>query len=258
MVAPAIFPIMRNPLMTSFRPKLWTSASVALLIGVTACNKPADTAPKADQATTATAPAAGEGGEGGAEGGAQPAYAGIPEASRLGLRLAHLKGFFLIAQKQSEGADAAAALAGQGMLEVYDPAKGNFDASGVDIAVLKKAADTGAPADLAAAITAIETAQKKVGGDAVAIANGMVSISQGLYANVATPAGVDPTEYQHSLGAALSAQSVIASSKDPRAAKAKPEVDKLVALWPKTEAPEKPAPAGQVAAQASRAQLALQ
>lgn len=251
--------------MTSFRPKLWTSASMALLLGVAACGEAGDNAPKADQATTANAPAAGEGGEGGAEGGgasgeagAQAAYAGVPEASRLGLRLAHLTGFFLIAQKQTAGADAAAALAGQGMLEVYDPAKGNFDATGVDVAALKKAADTGAPADLAAAIAAIETAQKKVGGDAVAIANGMVSISQGLYANVATPAGVDPTEYQHSLGAALSAQSVIAASTDPRAAKAKPEVDKLVALWPTTEAPEKPAPAGQIAAQASRAQLALQ
>lgn len=250
--------------MTSFRPKLWTGASVAILLGVAACGEAGDTAPKADQATTANAPAAGEGGEGGAEGGvggeagAQAAYAGVPETSRLGLRLAHLKGFYLIAQKQTEGADAAAALAGQGMLEVYDPAKGNFAATGVDEAVLRKAAETGAPADLAAAIAAIEAAEARTGGDAVAIANGLVGISQGLYALVVTPDGVDPTEYQHSLGAALSAQEVLADSTDPRAAKAKPELDKLVAMWPKTEAPATATPVGQVSAQAARVQLVLQ
>jgi hypothetical protein len=250
--------------MTSFRPKLWTSASMALLLGVAACGEAGEGGPKADQATSANAPAAGEGGEGGAEGGAggeagaQAAYLGVPAESRAALRLAHLKGFFLIAQRQTEGADAAAALAGQGMLEVYDAAPGAFEATGVDVARLKKAAETGAPADLTAAIAAIDAAMAKAGGDPVAVANGLVSISQGLYANVTTPAGVDPTEYQHSLGAALAAQSVIAAAKDPRAAKAKPEVDKLVAMWPATEAPATPAPAGQVAAQASRAQLALQ
>lgn len=251
--------------MTTFRPKLWTSASVAILLGgLAACSEGGDKAPQADQATAANAPAAGEGGEGGAEGGAggeagaQAAYVGIPAESRAALRLAHLKGFFLIAQKQKEGVDAAAALAGQGMLEVYDAAPGAFEATGVDVAKLRKAAETGAASDLAAAISAIEAAEAKAKGDAAAVAKGMIDISQGLYQNVVTPAGVDPTEYQHSLGAALSAQSVLAKSSDARAAKAKPEVDKLLALWPSTEAPATPAPAGQVSAQASRAQLALQ
>lgn len=250
--------------MTSFRPKLWTGASVAILLGVAACGEAGEKGPQAEQATTANAPAAGEGGEGGAEGGAggeagaQAAYLGVPAESRAGLRLAHLKGFFLIAQKQTEGVDAAAALAGQGMLEVYDAAPGAFEATGVEAAKLRKAAQTGAAADLTAAIAAIDAAQAKAGGDAVAIAKGLVDISQGLYQNVVTPAGVDPTEYQHSLGAALSAQSVLSKASDPRASKARPEVDKLVAMWPKTEAPATPAPAGQVSAQASRAQLALQ
>lgn len=251
--------------MTSFRPKLWTGASVAILLGgLAACGEAGDKTPQADQATQANAPAAGEGGEGGAEGGAageagaQAAYVGVPADSRAGLRLAHLKGFFLIAERQTEGVDAAGALAGQGMLEVYDPATGAFDATGVDVAKLRKAAETGAPADLKAAIAAIEAAEKKAGGDPVVIARGLVDISQGLYKNVVTPNGVDPIEYQHSLGAALAAQAALKGSSDARAAKAAPEIDKLVAMWPATEAPAAPAPAGQLSAQASRAQLALQ
>src|SRR5688572_28468858 len=196
--------------MTSFRPKRGTGVSAAVIIGaagLAGCSPAAEE--KAEAPATAPVPA-GEGGEGGAEGGAageagaQSAYVAVPAESRAALRLAHLRGFFLIAQKQTEGAEAAAALAGQGMLEVYDPAKGNFDASGVDAAALKKAAETGAPADISAAIAAIEAAEKKVGGDPVAIAKALVGVSQGLYALVVTPDGVDPIEYQHSLGAALS------------------------------------------------------
>lgn len=42
MVAPAIFPIMRNPLMTSFRPKLWTSASALRAMPNLLVFRPAD------------------------------------------------------------------------------------------------------------------------------------------------------------------------------------------------------------------------
>jgi hypothetical protein len=250
--------------MTSFRPKLWTGVSAAILLGATGLAACGEAGEKAEAPVAATpAPAAGEGGEGGAEGGvageagAQAAYVGVPAESRAALRLAHLRGFFQIAKQQPEGADYAAALAGQGMLEVYDVAADAFKSTGVDEAKLRKAVETGAPADLDAAIAAIDAAMARTGGDALAIAKGMVSISSGLYQNVLHDGAVDPIEYQHSLGAALSARDVLAKSKDPKAAAAKAEIDKFVALWPGPVAPEKPTPAAQVAAQASRVQLAL-
>ena len=248
--------------MTSFRPKLWTGVSAAILIGATglaACS--GENQEKVEAAIPAAA--VGEGGEGGAEGGvageagAQAAYVGVPADSRAALRLAHLRGFFLIAKEQPEGADYAAALAGQGMLEVYDVAVDAFKSTGVDEAKLRKAVETGAPADLTAAIAAIDAAMAKTGGDETAIAKGLVSISSGLYQNVLHEGAVDPIEYQHSLGAALAARDILAKSKDAKAVAAKADIDKFVALWPGPIAPEKPTPAAQVAAQASRVQLAL-
>jgi hypothetical protein len=251
--------------MTMFRPKLWTTTAAALVMGASlaACGETGEAGEAGEAGATATAPA-GEGGEGGAEGGAgageagaQAAYTGVPADSRVGLRLSHLEGFFLIAQKQTDGADAAAALAGQGMLEVFDAQPDAFRSAGVDEAKLRKAAETGAPADLAAAIAAIEAAKAKAGGDALAIAKGQIELAAGLYNGVIADGGVDPIEYQHSLGAALSAKKVLDASSDPKADKAAAEVDKLIALWPAPSAPEKPTPVSQVAAQASRAELAL-
>ncbi len=251
--------------MTSFRPKLWTSVSVAVVIGAVGLTGCGEAGEKAETSATAPVPA-GEGGEGGAEGGAtgeagaQAAYVGVPAESRAALRLAHLKGFFLIAQKQPAGAEFAAALAGQGMLEVYDPAKGAFEATGVPEAVLRKAAETGKAGDLQAAIVALDQAIAKAGGDPLAVAKGMVSISAGLYKEVIKEDAVDPIEYQHSLGAALAAQQALAKATGPKAAAAKPELDKLVAMWAGPIAPEAvagAAPSAQVAAQASRVELAL-
>jgi len=246
--------------MTSFRPKLWTGVSAAIVLA--ACSPAAEEKAEAPAAPAAPVPA-GEGGEGGAEGGAageagaQSAYVAVPAESRAALRLAHLRGFFLIAQKQTEGPEAAAALAGQGMLEVYDPAKGAFDATGVNEAVLRKAAQTGSRADLNAAINAINQALDKQGADPAAVAKGLVSISSGLYQLVVQDGAVDPIEYQHSLGAALSAQAVLAKASGPKVAAAKPELDKLVAMWPAPQAPAAATPVAQVTAQASRVELAL-
>ena len=247
--------------MTSFRPKLWTGVSAAIVLA--ACSPAAEEKAEAPAAPAATPVPAGEGGEGGAEGGAageagaQSAYVAVPAESRAALRLAHLRGFFLIAQKQTEGAEAAAALAGQGMLEVYDPAKGAFDATGLDEAVLRKAAQTGSRADLNAAVNAINQALDKQGGDPAAIAKGLVSISAGLYQLVIQEGAVDQIEYQHSLGAALSAQQVLAKASGAKVSAAKPELDKLVAMWPAPQAPAAPTPVGQLSAQASRVELAL-
>lgn len=246
--------------MTSFRPKLWTGVSAAILLtaGLSACDKAANTAQNA-ASTASAAPAAGEGGEGGVEGGAKEAYSGVPADSRVALGLAHVKGFFLVAQKQAAGADAAAALAGQGMLEAFDPQASALKATGLDEAVLRKAAQTGAPADLSAAIAAIEAAQAKAGGDPVAVAKGMLSLATGLYSGVVTADGVDPIEYQHSYGAVLSAQQALdaAAKTKPALASAKADMAKLVALWPAAEAPKAPTPPAQVSGQAARVELAL-
>ena len=143
------------------------------------------------------------------------------------------------------------------MLEVYDPAKGAFDATGISEAVLRKAAETGKAGDLQAAITAIDQAIAKAGGDQVAVAKGLVSISAGLYQNVVQEGAVDGIEYQHSLGAAMSAQQALAKASGPKADAAKPELEKLVKMWPAPVAPETPTPVGQLSAQASRVELAL-
>ena len=247
--------------MTAFRPKLWT-ASVAVLLAAAACSGEGGEA--GDTVNANTAAAVGEGGEGGAEGGAgageagaRSAYASVPAESRVALRLAHLKGFLLIAQKQTEGEAAAAALVGQGIVEVYDAQPGAFQSAGLDEAPLRKAAESGSKADIAAAISAIETAQAKAKGDAAAVVRGMVDISAGLYQGVIVDGGVDPIEYQHALGAALAAQEVASESKDAKLTAAKADIDKLVAMWPAPQAPEQPTPVGQVAAQASRVELAL-
>ena len=248
--------------MTSFRPKLWTGVSAAILLSaVAACSEGGEAGEKGDAAPAA---AVGEGGEGGAEGGAgageagaQGAYLSVPAESRVALRLAHLKGFLLIAQKQTEGPEAAAALVGQGMIEVHDAQPDAFQSAGLNVAPLQKAAQTGAPSDIAAALSAIEAAQAKAKGDPAAVVKGMVSIAQGLYAGVVVDGGVDPIEYQHALGAALAAQQAAETSADPKVKAAKADLDKLVALFPAPQAPETPTPAGQVSAQAARVELAL-
>jgi hypothetical protein len=247
--------------MTTFRPKLWT-ASVAILLAAAACSGEGGEAGEAGEAGPAAA--VGEGGEGGAEGGAgageagaRSAYAAIPAESRVALRLAHLKGFLLIAQKQTDGPEAAAALVGQGIAEVYDAQPGAFESAGLDVAPLRKAAETGAPADLAAALTAIDAAQAKVRGDSAAVVKGLVNITAGLYRGVIAEGAVDPIEYQHALGAALAAQQVAEASSDANVKAAKADLDRLVAMFPAPSAPESPTPVGQLSAQASRVELAL-
>lgn len=252
--------------MTSFRPKLWTGVSAAIVLGaagLAACSGEGGEA-GGEAKTAAVAPAAGEGGEGGAEGGpggeagAQAAYVGVPAESRVALRLAHLKGFFLIAQKQTD-VNEASALAGQGMLEVFDAQPDAFRATGVDEAKLRAAASSGSAADLTAALAAIEAAQAKAGGDQAAVAKGMISIASGLYAGVVTADGVDPIEYQHSYGAAMAAKQAVeaAVKAKPALAPAQAEMAKFLALWPAVAAPKTPTPPAQVAGQAARVELSL-
>src|SRR4051812_26586317 len=149
--------------MTSFRPKLWTTAGAALLLA--AC-QPGDKAAKTAASSAAPVQAAvGEGGEGGAEGGgeagAQAAFQTTPEASKPALRLAQLKGFILIATAQKDGDDAGGILLSQGLLETFDKNPEQYRKLGIDEALLRKAGQTGKAADMKAALANIEAAEAK-------------------------------------------------------------------------------------------------
>jgi hypothetical protein len=230
--------------------------------GLSACTPKTEAGASSDQAAPSAAPAgpvaAGGAGEAG-ETGAHSAYSGIPADSLSALHIAHLRGFFLIAQAQKDGPDAAAILTSQGMIEAYDPSSAVFSAVGIDQAVLRKAATSGSAADLKAAIVALDAGLAKAGGDPKAVIRGLVEISSGLYKGVVVDGGVDPIEYQHSLGAALSAKAALAAAvkTHPQLAGATAPMDAFIALWPALSAPEKPASHGQVLAQASRIELAI-
>ncbi len=255
--------------MTSFRPKLWTAVGAAAMI-LAACNKSGEEGEKAPAGEQAPAAAVGEAGETAAgesavgEAGAGEAYANVPAASKTALRLAHLKGFFLIAleSQKAEGEAEAAALAGQGMLEVFDPAADAYRKAGVDEALLRAAAEKGDPASLKAAIANLDQARVKVGGDAAAVVSGMTGIAAGLYGHVFTDGAVDPVEYQHSRGAALAAKAELDrfAGSSPKVAAARGDIQSFIKLWPTVVAPEdaaKATPASEVQAHASRIQLAL-
>jgi len=265
--------------MTVFRPKLWTAVGAAALLA--ACTPGGEGGEKAGEGGEGGAPAgapAGEGGEkaggeggeraggegGAGEAGAAGAYRNVDAESRSALRLAHLSGFFLIAQQvqKTEGDEAAAALAGQGMLEVFDPAKDAFAKTGVDEKALRDAAAKGDAASLQRALSALDAARAKVGGDSRQIVAGLVDIAAGLYGNVVADGAVDPIEYQHSLGAALSAKAEAARQGAPaEVVRLRPQIDGFVKLWPTPAAPAdaaKATPVGKVRAEASRLQLELQ
>lgn len=252
--------------MTSYRPKLWTGVSAAVLIStgaLVACSPspstpPAQVQPSSSPAVVPSSAAVAGAGETG-ETGAVSAYSSIPTESANALHIAHLRGFILIAQAQKDGPEAAAILVAQGLLEAYDKSPEPFKAAGIDEGLLRKAAETGASADLKAALSALDAGLAKAGGDRKAVISGLLEIASGLYKGVVIDGAVDPMEYQHSLGAALSARVALveAAKSDPTLAAAKPEMDRFIALWPSPSAPEKPATHGAVLAQASRIELAI-
>jgi hypothetical protein len=215
------------------------------------------------------ASAGGESGESG-EAGAASAYAGLAGDQLTALRLEHLKGFLLIAEKVAEAgaSDDAAVLVAQGLLEVYDPAPTQFGA--LNVASVRAVADAaGQPQAeverrIDAALDAIDAARAPLQVESAALAARMVDIATGLYSGVVQADFVDPIEYQHSLGAALAAQDLLDDGEDAlrranrRAySEADTEMDRFVALWPSPSAPETPAAYAQVLAQGSRVRLAL-
>lgn len=251
----------------AFRPKLWLTLGAALTLTAACSEQGAPGEGGEGEAGTATAAGEGEGeggeGEGGGgaavgEAGAAAGYAGVPAESLPALRLAHLAGFFLVAQRAQavEGDASAAALAGQGLAEVYDPMASDFESTGLDAAVLRRAAETGSEADLVAAIAALDAAQARAGGDPAVVAGALSDIAAGIYREVVIDGAVDPVEYQHSLGAALAARSV--AERGGLGQQTRSDLDALIAMWLGVTAPEDPAqaaPSGEVQAQASRIRL---
>lgn len=228
--------------------------------------------PAAATAAAAAAAATAPAGESG-EAGAQAAYDGVPEASRPGLAIAHLAGFLLVAEAVNAAgrSDEASALIGQGLLEVHDPQGALFASAAPDLKPAldraMAALDTGkskraGAAALKSARQTAERALRAAGGDPAVIAAGMASLSSGLYQGVATAEGVDPVEYMHAHGAALSAlwvaetgERALARRDRERARRLRADLQALGALFPQLDAPDTPQPANAVAAAASRVAL---
>jgi hypothetical protein len=280
--------------MIEFKPRMWTlmGLSAMAVVGLSACGgEGGETGAKADASNAAATAKAGEGeGEGAkaasvpaqpaasgesGEAGAQNAYSDIPEASRLGLRIAHVTGFVLIAQKTYDAgqADEASVLISQGLLEVYSPNAAALDtgAKGMKAAFEKVVAaiDAKKPkaevdAAFADAIKLAREAEVASGAAPKDIVAGMLSIGAGLYSGVIAPAGNDPIEYQHAQGAALGAKAAFDANKaklarqnSARTETLGKDIDAMVALFPSVALPEKPATIAEVTGAASRAQLAL-
>ncbi len=255
-----------------------TGAAAGLMaVPLLACNPappepaPVPAPPAASSAPETAAPNAAQAGETG-EAGVADSYAETKGAESAALRLQHLKGFVLVAKALIAAGGAlpeAGILVEQGLLEVADPAPQQL--AGLDRAALAEAAavlNAGAEAGsagLSSALAAIDAAQKRNGAPAdAALVRRMLRITAGLYSVVVVDGGVDPTEYQHSLGAALSAQSAFAEAfpaferMDPiRARSARDGFEALVSLWPAPVAPDAPVPAAKVLAQISRIELEL-
>lgn len=251
--------------MVTWRLKLWSGVGAAALA---ACGPTSTPAPEPAIAVESGEAAIGEsGGEGG---GAMSVYAGLSGDQRIALRLQHLKGYVLIAQRlaDSDRAAEAGALVQQGLLEAHDIAPTEFGT--LDVARVRAAGD-GAHASAAqmsqklnAANAAIDAARRPLASNHADLAVRLVDLAAALYRNAAQPEAFDPLEYQHSLGAALSARDALtAGAHNLRGQNAHAydealaELDRFIALFPSADAPENPATYQDVLRQSSRVRLTL-
>jgi hypothetical protein len=280
--------------MITLKLKHWRTLSVATAtLGLAACGEGGEAGGEGGQgeageaaqgegggATPASGGEAGEAaiGESGAEhgeAGVVSAYAGLSGDQLTALRIQHLRGFVMAAAKvvadrgsfSGEPADAAV-LVQQGLLEVYDPAADQFGS--LDVTKLREAA-AGANFTRAEMVQRLRDAEEELTRaigeldfDEAQLVVRMVDISTGLYQHVLVDGVADPIEYQHSMGAALSAQQAILLHQNELRrenlaaySRATGELNRFVALWPSREPPEDPATYQQVLVQGSRVRLAL-
>lgn len=275
--------------MIEFRPKAWHNLPIAVLMAgsLAACQQQAaesaeSAAPQAEAGAPASpatsspeapgnaaATIAAQGGETG-EAGVKDLYAGLDRSTSRLLRTQHFKGFLLVAQRVAAAnmPNEASILVEQGLLEVVRPGSEDFLPGDVALFVTagkKLEQPTPDASALGDAITALSVAQSKssVPVDAKLVRQ-MLQICAGLYQGVYVDGGVDPIEYQHSLGAALSAQEAFNRARPALAKKDKKRTDavaqgleRLISLWPDIVAPDVPTPNSQVVSQISRIELAL-
>ncbi|MGE3142166.1 MAG: hypothetical protein AB7L65_02495 [Hyphomonadaceae bacterium] len=258
--------------------KLWRSAGVTALISAGALGLANCSPPSTETSETATAEASGEAGEaaigetGGeaGEAGIANVFTGLEGPALKAARLQQLKAFVLVGRQVAEGntGEEAGILVSQGLLEVFTAHEADF--AGFNPAAVRAAEnlaglDRAAVAQrLDAAANSITQAQGGLNANPADLASRMIDISTGLYQHVNRPDFVDPTEYQHSLGAALAArdaltrgEAALRAQNAARYTEALNELNRFIALWPGATAPETPATNQQVLAQASRVKLAL-
>ena len=280
--------------MIEFKPRMWTlmGVSAMALVGVAACQpggeggtsavdgEKAATSSKAGEgegegAKPTPAPAAASAGGESGEAGAANAYSNVDAASWLGLRVTHLSGFLLVAQKSFAAGqvDEASVLISQGLLEVYQPDAAELDSKAKDLkpaydavvaAIDGKKAKAEIEAAFATAFKVTQAAQTSSAASDTDVIKGMLGIASGLYSGVVHPNGNDPTEYQHAFGAVLaaeqafkSAQSKLGNKDEKRTAQLAKDIAALVALFPGVTIPDAPAATAAVTAAASRAELTL-
>jgi hypothetical protein len=266
--------------MIAWKYKAWAAVGAAAALGLAACGgeggeagghgeggeagEAGEGAVIAPATTTATG-----GGEAG-EAGAASAYAGLSGDQLTALRLQHLKGFLMAADRvaETDRPVEAGILVQQGVLEVYDASPDQFGALNADIVRAAGATD-GVTAEqslalIEAAIAEIDRASAGLDIDHAVLAARMVDIATGLYQGVVQEDFVDPVEYQHSMGAGLAARDALADGeqelkrRDRRAYDdARGELDRFIALWATPDATDAAAPYAQVLAQGSRVRLAL-
>ncbi len=226
-------------------------------------------------ATPAVTPiVAADAGEAG-EAGAVSAYAGLSGDQLIAMRIQHLRGYVMaaaqiVADRGGNSGDPAnaAILVQQGILEVYDAAPDQFGS--LDITAIREAAD-GHSFTRAQMMQRLRTAQEdltraigRLHFDDAQLVVRMIDLSTGLYQQTITNGVADPTEYQHSMGAALAAQQALLLREDDMRrenltaySRTVGELNRFVALYPSYEAPSNPATYQQVLVQGSRVRLAL-
>lgn len=214
------------------------------------------------------------GGESG-EAGALTAYAGLTGDQLTAMRIQHLRGFIMeaaqiVADRGSNSGNPAdaAILVQQGILEVYDAAPDQFGA--LDMTAIREAA-AGTTFTRAEMMQRLRTAQENLTHaigqlrfDDAQLVVRMIDLSTGLYQQAVADGATDPTEYKHSMGAALAAQQALLLREDDLRrenlgaySRAVGELNRFVALFPSYNAPATPATYQQVLVQGSRVRLAL-
>jgi len=267
--------------MIEFRPKLWTSLTVAAMAA--ACGQgeageagAGQVSSQAAQHGEAGEAARGEtGGESGGEAGGEQgegaaAMASLGPAERQALAVAQMRGHFHVARALADAGETAASSPhfGHPLYEVFEGNRDAFGPAQLDAAPFEALnREAAAGADAAKLQPLYASAEKAIDALAPAGPVDQAAVLKSLLALIAVEYGeavsggavVNAVEYQDSYGFARVALDLAKAL--PGAASAKAEVQReteaLAALLPSPLPPAAPAATGAVLAQISRIELAL-